>query len=158
MPRFLSTPLTALSDVIVAKTGSQIRKQRARGEKSTLWKRLGEMSRWWAITSRPYYQNPSDHSDSDVLTSAAPFEKGWDSTTSSCKGFRAAFMPLSTSPESSKMCIACSDSNCAVVGDGTKRIQRWLTVHAVSVKRVWIKSIVCLTTANRRWPIIRIDP
>jgi len=69
-------------------------------------------------------------------------------------------MPWSSSPawESSGMSIAYSDSGCAVVGDGTKRIQRWLTAHAVFVERAWIKSIVCLTTANRRWPIIRIDP
>jgi len=36
--------------------------------------------------------------------------------------------------------------------------QRWLTVHAVSGTRAWIKSTVCLTAAKRRWPIIRIDP
>ena len=36
--------------------------------------------------------------------------------------------------------------------------QRWLTVHAVSGMRAWIKSTVCLTAAKRRWPIIRIDP
>jgi len=36
--------------------------------------------------------------------------------------------------------------------------QRWLTVHTVSGTRACIKSTVCLTTAKRRWPIIRIDP
>jgi len=36
--------------------------------------------------------------------------------------------------------------------------QRWLTMHAVSGTRAWIKSTVCITTAKRRWPIIRIDP
>jgi len=35
--------------------------------------------------------------------------------------------------------------------------QRWLAVNAVSGTRAWIKSTVCLTTAKRRWPIIRID-
>jgi len=61
-------------------------------------------------------------------------------------------MPWSTSLQSSEMSIAYWDSTCAVVGDGTRRIQRWLTVHAVSGKRTWIKSIVGWTTANRRWP------
>jgi len=141
--------------VIVAKTGIQIQEQRVRDEKSTLWKRLGETSRqaipWTTLLSK------SIGSDSNVLTSAAAFEKGWDNSTSSCKGSSAALIPWSTSIESSQMSIAYLDSDCAVVGDGIKRIQRWLTVHAVSVKRAWIKSIVCLTTANRRWQIIRID-
>ena len=148
MPRSLSPPLSAPSDVIAAKTGSQLREERARDEKSTLWKRLGETSRW-AIPSE-ISLSKSIGSDSNVLTSAAAFEKGWDNTTSSCKGSSAAFMPWSTSPESSEMSIAYSDSGCAVIGDGTKRIQRWLTVRAVSENRAWIKSIVCLATANRR--------
>jgi len=42
MPRSLSPPLSALSDVIITKTGSHLREQRAKYEKSTLWKRLGE--------------------------------------------------------------------------------------------------------------------
>jgi len=44
-------------------------------------------------------------------------------------------MSGSTSPESSEISIANLDSDCAVVGDGTKSIQRLLTVHAVNVKR-----------------------
>jgi len=111
----------------------QLRKQQARDEKFTLWKILEETSRW--VIPSATSLSKSIGSDSNVLTSAAAFEKGWDNTTSSCKGSSAAFMPWSTSPESSEMSIAYSDSGCAVVGDRTKCIQRWLTGHAVSVKR-----------------------
>jgi len=75
-------------------------------------------------------------SDPGVFTSAASFEKGWDNSTSLYKGSSTAFMPWSTSLQSSEMSIAYWDSACAVVGDWTKRIQRWLTVHAVSGKRM----------------------
>jgi len=54
---------------------------------------------------------------------SSSFQKGWDNTTSSCKGSSAAFMPWSTSPDSSEMSIAYSDSGCATVGDGTKRFR-----------------------------------
>jgi len=121
IPRSWSPPLSALSDVIVTKTGSQLREQRARDEKSTLWKRLGERSRW--VIPSPTSLSKSIGSNSDVLTSAATFEKGWDNTTSSCIGSSAVFMPWSTSPESSEMSISYSDSGYAVVGDGVKRIR-----------------------------------
>jgi len=121
MPRSLSPPSSALSDVIVTKTGNQVQEQRARGEKSTLWKRLGETSRW--VIPSATSLSKSIGSSSDVLTSAASFEKGWDNTTNLCKGSSAAFMPWSTPPESPEMSIAYSDSGCAVVGDETKRIR-----------------------------------
>jgi len=130
------TIIMALTHVTVAKNGSLLRKQWARDEKSTLWKRLGDMSpSRWVIPSATSLSK-SIGSDSNVHTSAVAFEKGWDNITSSCKGSSAAFLPWSTSPELSEMSIAAySDSGCAVVGDGIKCIQRWLTVHSVSVKK-----------------------
>jgi len=121
IPRSLSPPLSAPTDVIVIKTGSHLRKQRARDEKSTLWKRVGETSR--RVIPSATLLSKSIGSNFDVITSAAAFEKGWDNTTSSCKGSSAAFMSWSTSPESSEMSIAYLDSGCAAVGDGTKRIR-----------------------------------
>jgi len=65
----------------------------------------------WAIPSA-ISLSKSIGSDFDVLTSAAAFEKGWDNTTSSCKGSSAAFImqPSSTLPGSSEISIAYSDS------------------------------------------------
>ena len=114
-------------------------------------KRLGKTPRWVIPSATSLLK--SIGSNSDVLTP----KKGRDNTTSPCKGSSAAFMPWSTSPESTEMSITYSDSSCAEVGDGTKHSLRWLVVHAVSVRRAWIKSIVCLTTTNHRWPIIKID-
>jgi len=148
MPKSLSPPLSALSDVKVAKPGRLLREQRVRNEISTLWKRLGVMSRW--VTPSATLLSKSIGSDSNVLSSAAGFEKAWDNTTSSCKKSSAAFVPWSTSPDSSEMSIAYSDSGCTEVGDGAKRIQRLITVHAVIEKRTWIKSILCFTIANHR--------
>ena len=154
MPRSLSPPFSTLSDVIVTKTGNQVREQRARDEKSTLSKRSGETSRW--VIPSATSLSKLIGSNSDVLTSAAAFEKGWDNTTSSCKGSSAAFMPWSTSPESSDMSIAYFGLWLRYSRWWNQAFQRWLTVHAVSGTRKW-KSPQSFKTAKRRWRIIRID-
>ena len=65
-------------------------------------------------------------------------------------------MPWSTSPESSEWRIAYSDSGCTT--------RRWLNqvYSEVAAGACWKReedmNTVCSTTANRRWPITRIDP
>jgi len=121
MPRSLSPLLSALSDVIVTKTGSKVWEKRARDEKSISWKRFGETSRW--VIPSATSLSKCIESNSDLLTLAAAFEKCWDNNTNSCKWSSAVFMPWSTLPGSSEMSIAYSDSGCVTVGDGIKRFR-----------------------------------
>ena len=155
IPRSLSPPLSAPSDVIVTKTGSQLRQQRARDEKSILWKGLGETSRW--LIPSATLLSKSIGSNSDVLTSAAAFEKGLRQYHELMQRIQCCSYALINIARivRDEYCLFGLWLRCSRWWNQT--YQWWLTVHAVSGTRACIKSTLNLTTAKRRWPIIKID-